>query len=73
MEDRKWRKLDRTYPSNRRDPMGFGKNAIIIGATSDGGLKKGVVRFISELQALEKPVDQALGEHPRAQSTGDDH
>ncbi|MCP4786361.1 MAG: PQQ-binding-like beta-propeller repeat protein [Fuerstiella sp.] len=37
------------------DPEGAGRNALVIGASSEAGLRKGVARFIAELTKLEDP------------------
>jgi len=38
------------------DPMGGGRNALLVGASSDAGLARGVARFITELNQLNQPV-----------------
>ena len=38
------------------DPVGNGRNVLLVGASSNAGLAKGVRRFIAELNRLETPV-----------------
>jgi len=54
--------VDAAYPGGDgyvirqvHDPVGAGRNTIVIGAGSEAGLVKGVDRFASELHRLERP------------------
>ena len=38
------------------DPVGAGKNALLIGASSDVGLSQGVARFVTEVNRLRQPL-----------------
>jgi len=54
---------DAAYPAGNgyvirqlHDPVGSARNALVVGASSDVGLNRGVQRFIEELKQLDEPV-----------------
>ncbi len=55
--------VDAAYPGKdgfvvrqTHDPVGTGRNVLIVGASSSVGLERGVRRFIAELRGLKEPV-----------------
>jgi len=54
---------DAAYPAENgyvirqlHDPVGASRNALIVGASSNDGLQRGVQRFIKELKQLDAPI-----------------